>query len=113
MLGWEIFIKNEADETLATWVVGLGGLDWVKELAKQGQAELVLAGGYPTSYKLAAKHLLPFLKARQLPSYKGPLVIGDDYVREGGLNTGLMINEVTMFKCKDVDMLFFVAWDQS
>lgn len=113
MLGWEIFIKDEADTTLASWIVGLGGLDWVNVLAEQGQAEKVVSGGYPTSYKLAAKHVLPFLRAKQLPSYKGPLVIGDDYVRVGGVNTNIMMNDFAVAKCGDDDLLYVVAWDQS
>ncbi len=113
MLGWNIFIKNEANETLATWVTGLGGLDWVDELVELGSAELVCAGGYPTCYKLLAKHVLPFLRSRTLPSYKQSLVISDASVSKCGLKSGMLINEITLFKCADDVWLIVEAWDQS
>ena len=113
MLGWDIFIKDKSDTTIANWVVGLGGLDWLRKLEKDGFAESLESGGYPTSYKLLEKHVIPFLKAEQLPDYEGPFVIGDDYVRSGGMNTNIKINEIALNGCKEDDYLFVIAWDQS
>ena len=57
--------------------------------------------------------MIPFLKVEQLPDYEGPLVIGDDYVRSGGMNTNIKINEIALNGCKEDDYLFVIAWDQS
>jgi hypothetical protein len=113
MLGWDIFIKDQAGNKLASWMAGLGGTDWIEELAEQGLAERVMCGGYPTSFKLEAKHMLSFLRAKQLPDYKGTLVVGDDYVRGSGLNIDAIFNDQAINLCQDNDFLFVVAWDQS
>ena len=31
MLGWDVFIKDQSGTTIASWVVGLGGLDWLRK----------------------------------------------------------------------------------
>ena len=113
MLGWQIFINDQSGASLATWVVGLGGLSWLDVLVEQGLAEQLQAGGYPTAYKVAAEHVLPQLRANQLPSHHGPIVLGDDYVDLGGQNTNIKLNQAAISACHDDDVLLVEAWDQS
>lgn len=45
---------------LAVWQTGMGGTDWLDELAKQGQAtRLATNSGYPVVYLVQARVLLP------------------------------------------------------
>ena len=113
-LGWEIYVTKEgAEKSFAIWTVGLGGIKWLDQLVELGLAEQLTGNGYPTSYKMQAKQLLPFFRLNQLPNYTGQLVIGEDYVREGGLHTGVIIRKELMSECSDDDPLLVEAWDQS
>ncbi len=60
MLGWQVYIKREPDTLIASWCIGLGGLDWFDELVKEGLAQdLGGNGGYPCKYSAKAEVILP------------------------------------------------------
>lgn len=63
MLGWWITLStqspNERDASprdkaraaiLAQWEVGVGGLDWIRQMVETGQAHQLKTGGYPSRY---------------------------------------------------------------
>lgn len=43
MLGWKIYITKESDadnsKSLVSWCTGIGGLDWLDQLVKDGLAQ--------------------------------------------------------------------------
>ncbi len=65
---------------------------------------MISEGGYPTSYKLKAKHVLPFLRLGQRPSSAD---LSDLQVN------GANFNNVEIATCDEEDVLVFEAWDQS
>lgn len=113
MLGWEILVKTEDDETLARWTASVGGLDWFKILVERGQAEVISSNGYPTTYKTFGKHILSNLMSHNIPSYSGNLVLGDDYIRKAGLTTDVYFNDSALSACNEDCVIFIEAWDQS
>ena len=124
MLGWKICIHRHVPEpyslttrltnetVIATWVVGLGGLDWLNELVKGGKAEDFCCGVYPDVYLVKAKNLLPKLSSVP-PRKKGPLVIGDDHILPGGWIGEVKIDQAKRAECLPEEQLVIEAWDQS
>jgi hypothetical protein len=121
MLGWEIFITRKepglnepsAESSLASWKTGLNGDNWLRDLVKQGLAQdLGSNGGYPHLYSAKAKEIIPII-SRGAPAYKGGLVVGEDYVLDGGKNWDININQSKLSKCDPDDVLIIEAWDQS
>ena len=125
MLGWQVYINRHPtrdgfasesslnDETLlATWVTGINGLDWLRALVKSGQAKDLGGTGYPHSYTVEARVLLPVLAS--LPKKdEGPIVVGDDYVHLGGFNEKIKIHQSRRDACPIDEILSIEAWDQS
>ena len=74
MLGWHVSIYRQTDgggspaaagsptgDRLAAWQTGLGGIDWIDELVKNGKAINLGGNGYPYHYTATGKHLIPVL----------------------------------------------------
>jgi hypothetical protein len=40
MLGWQVSINQESDTLIASWCVGIGGLDWLDESCHSVQERL-------------------------------------------------------------------------
>jgi hypothetical protein len=113
MLGWKLLIKLENNVTLASWTTSVGGLTWLDKLAASNFAELTDSSGYPNTYKVSAKHILPFLRSRKLPTYEGQLVLSEHSVREAGSDTELVVNEAALAACSEECLLCVEAWDLS
>ena len=111
MLGWQVII-SKGDDTLCSWSTGIGGLEWLDELVKEGKAEDQGGNGYPNLYSAKAKEILTVL-SEGAPKYSGPTVIGDDYIRIGGLNDVIKIDRSKLNNCSPDDQLTIEAWDQS
>jgi hypothetical protein len=111
MLGWQVIISKSGD-TLCSWSTGIGGLAWLDELVKEGKAEDQGGNGYPNLYSAKAKEILTVL-SEGAPKYSGPTVIGDDYIRIGGLNDAIKIDRSKLNNCSPDDQLTIEAWDQS
>ena len=84
MLGWSITVSTlSRDEaygvdketlraaTLATWEASIGGIDWIDDLVKAGQATQLASGGYPNLYTARAGDLLPLIESG---AFRGPRV---------------------------------------
>lgn len=113
MLGWQIYVRTENDETLARWTVSVGGLTWFDSMVERGQAEEIASNGYPTTYKTFGKHILSNLTSHNIPSYSGNLVLGDNYIKEAGLTTDVYFNDSALSACNEDSVIFIEAWDQS
>jgi hypothetical protein len=122
MLGWGIHIYRQLpdepwdrcteESRIASWVAGLGGLDWIDELVKRGKAVDYGGNGYPNLYTAAAKDILPKISDGP-PPHEGPFVIGDDYVAPSGWTGGVKIDRTKIAGCSPDEQLTIVAWDQS
>lgn len=75
MLGWHISVYRQTSDgsapasfgamhgaRLAVWQTGLGGLEWIDELVRDGIAISLGGNGYPLEYTAQAMHLLTRLR---------------------------------------------------
>ena len=70
----------------ASWVTGLGGDQWIKDLVTANKAQrLKDSCGYPNYYTAKAQDIIPLI-TKDLPQYNGFFVIGEDYVLNGKKN---------------------------
>lgn len=117
MLGWQVLVFKESDfdgaeKSLISWTTVLGGLSWLDELVKQGLAQDLGGNGYPNKYSGQASIILPKI-VPCMPSYDGKVVIGDDYVLEGGENWAIQINQPKIDACSSDEKLLIEVWDRS
>jgi hypothetical protein len=116
MLGWKIYITQESSpdksKSLMSWSTGIGGLDWLDQLVKDGLAQDLGGNGYPSKYSAKAAVLLPRV-VPALPSHEGKPVIGDDYVLEGKEHWGIVIDQSKIDACGPDEILLIDAWDES
>ena len=108
MLGWQIIVYRELsrpyspgpwrdkEARVATWLVGLGGLDWLDELVKEGKAEYLSCGGYPDIFLAKAKDILPKISPSP-PHHFGEVIIYHPMLAQ----------------CLPEEQLIIEAWDQS
>lgn len=67
-MGWLISVerqnleKDESELVLASWYASWGGLKWIKDLVKQGEATVLSDIGYSNRYTALAKDILPFIE---------------------------------------------------
>ncbi len=120
MLGWHVFVHRleqvhpaNCSSVLASWKASVGGLDWLEELAKSGIARRLTRGGYPTTYTVAARDLLPLLGGGMPPKHSDFPVIGDDYVMPSGWVGNIKMYSTRMAACQPDELLSVAAWDQS
>jgi hypothetical protein len=52
-------MESSESTRIAVWQTGLGGLDWLDDLVKEGKAILLGGNGYPTRYTATVEHLIP------------------------------------------------------
>ena len=112
MLGWEIFVKR-GDEKVASWMTGVWGTTWLRELVKEGKAkDLGVNSGYPHAFSVKASVLLPLI-SKEIPEAGDGLVIGDDYVAPSGKNWDIAFDKDKLLSCSPDEDLLIEAWDQS
>ncbi|WP_449427213.1 hypothetical protein [Rhodanobacter umsongensis] len=122
MLGWWIIISSQTPQErdnavdksaiLATWEASVGGKEWIDALVRDGKATQLLFDGYPCRFIAAAKHIFPLIQHGP-PQHTAPVVIGDDYVSEGGWSAKATIHRDRMAACPEEKTLTIDAWDQS
>jgi len=116
MLGWHILIYRQSAtgrERVAEWETSLGGTDWLDALVEQGKAVYREGnGGYPMVYTASAGVLTSALAAGP-PSYSGPTVAGDGYLKPSGWIGGAVIDAPRLAACEADEELTIHAWDLS
>ena len=113
MLGWQISINQEPDTLIATWCVGIGGLDWLDELVKQGLAQDLGGNGYPCKYLAKAEVILPKILTSPPINENAKPTLGDDYILDTKESWDIKINQDQIKSCQPSENLTIVAWDLS
>mgnify|MGYP003575135279 CR=1 FL=1 len=115
MLGWHIRIVRNTPkpELLAEWETSLGGTDWIDALVKEGRAVFVAGNqGYPVVYTAAARATVPAL-AEGPPSYSGPAVFGDAYMKPSGWTGAVNVDTARLAACDPGEELTIETWHLS
>ncbi|MDM0030069.1 hypothetical protein [Variovorax saccharolyticus] len=123
MIGWGIVVVAQTPEerrqavdrkaaVLATWEVGPGGIEWLRELVDAGNATQLSFDGYPNRYTALAGNVLPLLAAGP-PVYGGPPVLGEDYVLPPNWRDDVILHQDRMLACSPRQFLTIEAWDLS
>ncbi len=99
-------------ETVAHWLVGYSGIDWLEDMVKTGLATCLNSSGYPCQYRMLWKDLLPELLIQPKP-HRGPPVIGEGYAMESGWTDPKKINREALARRQSDDWMIVDAWDQS
>ena len=113
MLGWQVSINQESDTLIASWCVGIGGLDWLDELVKQGLAQDLGGNGYPCKYSAKAEVILPKILTSLPINENAKPTLGDDYILDTKESWDIKINQDLIKSCKSSETLSIVAWDLS
>lgn len=120
MLGWWTVISTETLEqralpgggnkeaTLATWEAGLGGMDWILELCKQGKAEQHSFNGYPNRFTALASEITPIL-ARGIKEHLGHFNGPEPSAWKGSAT----VHQERIAACAPDQLLTVEVWDQS
>lgn len=120
MVGWWITIFQLTPEeieaaadprsrrpfVLATWESGLGGIEWLEQLVKGGQAHQLLDEGYPCRFVAAARDVLPLLASGE-PPFHGAQRMSGDWLR------GVQLFPDRIAACSPGQVLTIDAWDRS
>jgi len=121
MLGWQIFICTEKNlnedastaTSVASWVTGLGGDQWIKDLVTANKAQrLKDSCGYPNYYTAKAKDILPLI-TKDLPQYNGFFVIGEDFLLNGKKNWDIKLDKPRLATITPNKLLYVETWDSS
>ena len=103
---------EEAGERVAVWQTGLGGCDWLEDLAREGKAVDLGGDGYPNRYSATAAVLLPPVLAGPPEAYeRWAFDVGDvllpNWEGETTIDAGLAA------RCAPEEWLLVDAWDES
>ena len=113
MLGWQISVNQEPDALIASWCVGIGGLDWLDELVKQGLAQDLGGNGYPCKYSAKAEVILPKIILSPPINENAKPTLGDDYIIDTKDSWDVKIKKELVMCCKPTEILIIEAWDLS
>ena len=113
MLGWQLYIKQEPDTLIASWCVGLGGLDWLNDLVKRGLAQDLGGNGYPCKYSAKAEVILPKILPSPPINENAKITLGDNYILDSKENWKVKINQEAVKNCNISETLTIEAWDLS
>jgi hypothetical protein len=127
MLGWHVSVYRLLDggssaatfdsaqgARVAVWQTGLGGLDWLIELAKQGKAVDLGGNGYPNRFTAQAEILAPHLLNETFPA-NDTWVIGEgSYIADPKAWVGkTQIDQEGVQQCRADEWLLVEVWDES
>jgi hypothetical protein len=119
MLGWQVYIRtlnqsvsNDRRQDIVSWTTSVGGLSWIDDLVKSGNAVALGGNGYPLRYSIKAEVLRSIL-FKGLPSHNSPSIVGDDYFLPEGFNGSLQINKDMLNGFAHDEELIITAWDLS
>lgn len=125
MLGWHISVYRQGDggvspataqspegTRLAVWQTGVGGLDWLKELVKEGKAIDLGGNGYPSRYTAITEYLIPLI----IDVPPGARI---NWLREAGdvvtdkWEGKTVVDGAAVAQCRLAEWLLVEAWDES
>jgi hypothetical protein len=125
MLGWHISIYRQTGggespaafasptgNRLAVWQTGLEGLDWIKELVKNGKAISLGGNGYPCRYTATAEYLIPAMSDRPPGARDTWVWEASDIITEEWAGKTI-IDRVQAAACRPNEWLLVEAWDES
>ena len=98
---------------MASWEVGVEGLDWLEAVIAQGAAVKLQRGGCPNLYQTSAGPVLDMLQNGPPPVACGMPIIGDDYVMPAGWRDQVKLLIDRMGRCPNDYQLVSEAWDLS
>lgn len=121
MLGWWTVISTETlaqralpgggnkEATLAVWEAGLGGMDWIVDLCKQGKAEQHSFNGYPNRFTALASEITPILAAgiaeSEMHNFRSKTPVG--------WKGSITVYQDRIAACAPEQLLTVEVWDQS
>lgn len=110
MLGFLVVVdrdeSGEASEVLR-FNVGFMDLKYFDELVAKGDAKQLSGGGFPTSYKVAGKHIKAFL-TKPIDEENRKTIIGEGGISFSSFRDGL---EGDPNQLGDEEIVFVGAWD--
>jgi hypothetical protein len=126
MLGWEVIVYKQADggnspakpesepgNSIASWLTGMNGLNWLETLVKAGNAMDLGGNGYPLAFTATAEDLIPQLvqgPPQALRTFHPCETLSAFANRDSETTvTGL----VESAGCRMGEWLLIHAWDQS
>lgn len=125
MLGWHISIYRQTDEgaspatdeaplgaRLSVWQTGLGGLDWVYELVKTGEAIDLGGNGYPCRFTAMAASLIPRIMDEP-PGARRVWSSGLHDILTEKWEGKTVIDRAVIEACRPDEWLLIEAWDES
>jgi hypothetical protein len=125
MLGWHITVYRQTHggaspataesppgKRLAVWQTGLGGLDWINELVKNGEAINLGGNGYPCRFTATAKHLIPAV-INKPPGARDAWTCGESDVLTEEWEGKTVIDRCAAAGCSPDEWLLVEAWDES
>ena len=125
MLGWHIGVYRQESgresqavfaatlgSRLAVWQTGLGGMDWLKELAEREQAFPLGGNGYPLRYTAKAPAVIEVI-TEGLPGARDTWVSDPGDVLGSKWEGKTTIDHEVCDECDPGEWLIVEAWDES
>ena len=125
MLGWHISVYRQRDggaapatagspegPRLAVWQTGVGGLDWLDDLAKAGKAINLGGNGYPCRYTATAEYIIPQI-VEMPPGARTHWLREASDVVTGKWEGKTVVDRAATAHCRPDEWLLVVAWDES
>ena len=125
MLGWHISIYRQTNDgtspataesaagtRLAVWQTRDGGLNWIKELVKEGKATDLGGDGYPYRYTATAKDLSPRIIGGP-PGARRVWASGEGDILTDKWAGRTVIDHAESAACRPDEWLLIEAWDES
>lgn len=124
-LGWHISVYRQQNDgsapaafgdkhgaRLAVWQTGIGGLNWLDDLAKQQKAISLGGNGYPVEYTAQASHIIPHISGEPPGANAVWSIDPGDITTEAWCGKTTQ-NLDTMDACRPDEWLLIQAWDES
>jgi hypothetical protein len=87
--------------------------DWIEKIVEDGNAESEPSQGYPITYRVKAKYVLPLLMSELVPHSDVGTLLSDDDPTGARYSKKIEVNQGSIEIVRGEDMLIIEAWDQS
>lgn len=96
------------------WQTGIGGLDWLIELAKQGKAVDLGGNGYPSRFTARAEILVPHIVTGAFPANETWVIPEGSYIPDPEAYVGkTRVEKEAAQECRPDEWLLVEVWDES